>query len=56
MLMYIQITNQQGVELTIDVDLLSAQDAGPNPDSNGSDNHADHVIQPMPEITGFGGS
>jgi hypothetical protein len=58
-LMYIQITNQQGVELTIDVDLLSAEDTAtptPNTDSNPDDNHADHVIQPMPEITGFGGS
>lgn len=55
-LMYIQITNQQGVELTIDVDLLSAEDTNSNTDSNGADDHADHVIQPMPEITGFGGS
>jgi len=58
-LVYIQITNQPGVELDINLDLVTTgsatRDAGGNADSNAADNNADHTIQPMPVISGFTG-
>ena len=59
-LVYVQITNQQAVTLDFDFDLITAnnltKDSDDNLDSNSADNSADHIIQPMPAITGFGGN
>jgi len=59
-LIYVQITNQMGVTLDMDMDLLTdgnnTKDSDDNLDSNPADNHADHVIEPMPVISGFSGS
>jgi hypothetical protein len=59
-LVYVRITNQQGVVLDINMDLITAnsntKDADNIPDSVSADNNADHTIEPMPAITGFGGN
>lgn len=59
-LVYVRVTNQQGVVLGINMDLITAgnntKDAGNNADSKSADNSADHTIDPMPAITGFGGN
>ena len=59
-LVYVQLDNQQGVNLEMDMDLLTVnnntKDAGDNLDNNAGDNNARHTIQPMPVISGFGGS
>lgn len=59
-LVYVRVANQPGVMLDIDMNLLTAgnntKDADSYPDSNNSDNSADHTIEPMPAITGFGGN
>lgn len=57
---YVQITNQQGATLDVDLDLITTnnntRDANNHPDSNLTDNNADHTIQPLPVITGFSGN
>jgi hypothetical protein len=59
-LVYVQITNQQGTTLDMDLDLITSnsltKDSGSNIDSNTTDNNADHTILPMPVISGFGGN
>lgn len=59
-LVYVQITNQQGVTLDMDMDLITinsnTKDADDKLDSNANDNNADHIILPMPVISGFTGN
>ncbi|MDA3879417.1 MAG: hypothetical protein PF436_03425 [Prolixibacteraceae bacterium] len=57
-LVYVEVTNQQGVNLDINLELVTdnnntADDNG-NTDGNTSDNTDNYVIEAMPEITGFG--
>ena len=59
-MVYAQLTNQQGITLDMDMDLITAgsntKDADDNLDSNATDNNADHIILPMPVISGFTGN
>lgn len=59
-LVYVQLTNQQGVSLDMNMDLVTinsnTKDADNNLDSNATDNNADHTILPMPVISGFSGN
>ena len=59
-LVYVRVTNQQGVILDINMDLITAnsktKDADNNLDNKVADNAVDHTINAMPAITGFGGN
>lgn len=59
-MVYVQITNQQGKTLDMNMDLVTThsntKDDDNNLDSNASDNNADHIILPMPVISGFSGN
>jgi hypothetical protein len=59
-LMIVQVDNQQGVTLNLELNLINAnnntRDSGGNIDVEAADNTAAHTLLPMPEISGFGGN
>jgi hypothetical protein len=59
-LAYVQITNQMGKTLNIEMNLITknslTKDSSNLLDSKAADNKADHLIKPMPIISGFGGN
>lgn len=54
LLVQVEVTNQQGVNLDINFELSNATDSNSNTDGKNSDNTDNFVIEAMPEITGFG--
>jgi hypothetical protein len=53
-LVTVEITNQQGVNLDMNLELKSASDDNGNNDGNTGDNIDNFILEAMPEITGFG--
>jgi hypothetical protein len=53
-LVTVEITNQQDVNLDMNLELANASDINENNDGKTSDNTDNFVIEAMPEITGFG--
>lgn len=53
-LVTIEINNQQGVNLDMNLELASASDDNGNNDGNAGDNIDNFILEAMPEISGFG--
>jgi hypothetical protein len=53
-LVSVEISNQQGVNLDMNFELASASDDNGNNDGNTGDNTDNFILEAMPEITGFG--